>query len=251
MTRSGRLRRTGKIIPLHVLVAKSGECFDPCMTKEIAPLNIGFLLYPQVTQLDLTGPAEVFSQLPGARVHLVWKDKKPVETGAGFSILPTSDFESCPDLDVLCVPGGDGRRAMESDAQVHEFLRDQARKARYVTSVCTGSLILAAAGPFRGKRVACHWAYGHLLTRHGATFVDGRVVRDGNCLSGGGITAGIDFGLTLVAEIAGEQQARLVQLGMEYCPDPPFDSGHPYTADKALVQHFLAEYVTDSRFNPR
>lgn len=211
------------------------------MDKVTPPLHIGFLLYPKVTQLDLTGPAEVLSRLPGAQVHLVWKDTEPVPTDAGFSILPTSSFAACPDLDLLCVPGGKGRRAMEKDEEVHAFLRAQAGKAKYLTSVCTGSLILAAAGPFRGKRVACHWAYGHLLEPYGATFVDARVVRDGNCWSGGGITAGIDFGLSLVAQIAGEERARLIQLAMEYCPEPPFDSGSPRTASKSLVQRIRSE----------
>lgn len=206
------------------------------MTQSHETLHIGLLLYPQVTQLDLTGPAEVFAQLPGAKVHLIWKRKEPIPTAAGFSILANTDFESCPDLDLLCVPGGDGRIKVEKDEPVLAFLRDKASRAKYVSSVCTGSLILAAAGPFRGKNVACHWAYGHLLEGYGATFVDARVVRDGNCWSGGGITAGIDFGLSLVAEIAGEDQARSIQLAMEYCPEPPFNCGSPSVAPSALVK---------------
>lgn len=222
--------------------------FTLCVSDSVLPsvLNIGFLVYPNVTQLDFTGPAEVLAGIPGSRVHTVWKNTEPVVTSAGFSIVPTVTFSDCPPLDLLCVPGGDGRLALMDDLEVHAFLREQAKNARYVTSVCTGSLLLAAAGPFRGRRVACHWAYGHLLADHGAVFVDARIARDGNCISGGGVTAGIDFGLSLVSEVAGEDCARKIQLGLEYAPDPPFDSGSPHVADPALVAQVREELSRES-----
>lgn len=216
------------------------------MTTPTHPLNIGFLVYPQVTQLDVTGPAEIFASLEGAKIHAVWKEAEAVPSSAGFSIGPTTSFQDCPPLDLICVPGGDGRHALMNDPAVHEFLRKQAAHARYVTSVCTGSLLLAAAGPFRGKRVACHWAYSHLLADYDSVFVDARVVRDGNCISGGGVTAGIDFGLSLVAEIAGEQKARQIQLSLEYAPEPPFDSGSPHRADSKLVRSVLQDMQNKS-----
>lgn len=204
------------------------------------PLHIGFLLFPNVTQLDLTGPAQILSRLPGTRVHLVWKTRAPVPTDVGFSIEPTATIDDCPPLDVLCVPGGFGIDALLDDAVVLDFLRRQAATARYVTSVCTGSLVLGAAGLLAGYRAACHWMWRDYLPRFGATPVAERVVRDRNRISGGGVTAGIDFGLALAAEIAGEEAARTLQLAFEYDPQPPFDSGSPERADPALVERLRA-----------
>ena len=195
-----------------------------------APLNIGILLYPNVTQLDATGPAQVLSRVPGAKMHMIWKTLEPVPTDAGFSIVPTTTFADCPRLDVICVPGGGGQVALMTDEETLDFLRRQAATARYVTSVCTGSLVLGAAGLLKGYKSACHWAWRDMLPAFGAIPVAERVVRDRNRISGGGVTAGIDFGLTVAAELAGEEVAKSIQLVLEYDPQPPFDSGSPEKA---------------------
>jgi cyclohexyl-isocyanide hydratase len=201
-----------------------------------APINIGILLFPRVTQLDATGPAQVLARTPGATLHIIWKTRDPVPTDAGFSIVPTTTFADCPQLDVICVPGGGGQVDLMSDDETLDFLRKQAAGARYVTSVCTGSLVLGAAGLLKGYRSACHWASRDLLAAFGAIPVAERVVRDRNRISGGGVTAGIDFGLTLLAELAGEEVARSVQLGLEYDPQPPFESGSPEKAGVERVK---------------
>ena len=201
-----------------------------------SPLNIGILLYPNVTQLDATGPAQVLCRVPGARLHMVWKTCDPVPTDAGFSIVPTTSFADCPQLDVICVPGGGGQVELMTDPETLDFLRQQAAGARYVTSVCTGSLVLRAAGLLKGYRSACHWAWRDMLTDFGAIPVAERVVRDRNRISGGGVTAGIDFGLTVAAELAGEEVAKSIQLVLEYDPQPPFDSGSPEKAGAERVK---------------
>jgi cyclohexyl-isocyanide hydratase len=195
-----------------------------------APFHIGILLFPNVTQLDATGPAQVLFRVPGAKLHMMWKTLDPIPTDAGFQILPTTTFADCPQLDVICVPGGGGQVALMDDAETLAFVAQQAKGARYVTSVCTGSLVLGAAGLLKGYRAACHWASRDLLAAFGAIPVAERVVRDRNRFSGGGVTAGIDFGLTLLAEIAGDEVAQSVQLGLEYDPQPPFQSGSPEKA---------------------
>lgn len=200
------------------------------------PIQIGILLYPNVTQLDATGPAQVLSRVPGAKLHMIWKTRDPVPTDAGFSIVPTTTFADCPQLDVICVPGGGGQVEVMVDAEALEFLRKQAATARYVTSVCTGSLILGAAGLLKGYQSACHWAWRDMLKDFGATPVAERVVRDRNRISGGGVTAGIDFGLTVAAELAGEEVAKSIQLVLEYDPQPPFDSGSPEKAGTERVK---------------
>jgi cyclohexyl-isocyanide hydratase len=194
------------------------------------PVQIGILLYPNVTQLDATGPAQVLSRVPGAKMHMIWKTLDPVPTDAGFSIVPTTTFADCPRLDVICVPGGGGQVALMTDEETLDFLRRQAATARYVTSVCTGSLVLGAAGLLKGYKSACHWAWRDMLPAFGAIPVAERVVRDRNRISGGGVTAGIDFGLTVAAELAGEEVAKSIQLVLEYDPQPPFDSGSPEKA---------------------
>ncbi|MFM9383668.1 isonitrile hydratase [Pseudomonas sp. UV AK001] len=198
-------------------------------------LQIGFLLFPQVQQLDLTGPYDVLASLPDVQVHLVWKDLVPVNSSTGLLLKPTTTFEDCPDLDVICVPGGAGVGPLMEDGQTLAFIKTQAATARYVTSVCTGSLVLGAAGLLQGKRATTHWAYHDLLPTLGAIAVKDRVVRDGNLFTGGGITAGIDFALTLAQELVGVDTAQLVQLQLEYAPAPPFDSGSPETAPSAVV----------------
>lgn len=199
------------------------------------PLHIGFLLFPHVTQLDLTGPAQILSRVPEAKVHLVWKDKAPVMTDVGFSIQPTSTFDECPELDVLCVPGGFGIADQLTDEQTLGFLKRQGRGARYVTSVCNGALVLGAAGLLVGYQSACHWMWRKYLPRFGAIPVEARIVRDRNRISGGGVTAGIDFALQLAAELAGEEMARTLQLAFEYDPQPPFDCGSPEKAGPERV----------------
>ncbi len=203
-------------------------------------LDIGFLLFPNVTQLDLTGPAQVLSRVPGARVHLLWKTREPVPTDVGFSIVPTGTFDECPRLDVLCVPGGFGLTDQITDTQTLAFLRQQGNAARYVTSVCNGSLLLGAAGLLQGYQSACHWLWRKYLPRFGAIPVAARVVRDRNRISGGGVTAGIDFAFALAAELAGEEAARTIQLALEYDPHPPFDSGSPEKAGGARVEGLIA-----------
>jgi cyclohexyl-isocyanide hydratase len=203
-------------------------------------LHIGFLLFPDVTQLDLMGPAQILGRVPGAKVHLLWKQCEPVKTDAGFTVNPTGSFSDCPALDVLCVPGGFGVAAQLNDVDTLTFLRRQAATARYVTSVCNGSLLLGAAGLLDGYRSACHWMWRDYLPRFGAIAVDARVVRDRNRLSGGGVTAGIDFGLTLAAELAGDEVAKMIQLGFEYDPQPPFDCGSPEKAGPERVARYRA-----------
>jgi cyclohexyl-isocyanide hydratase len=166
---------------------------------------------------------------------MVWKTLEPVKTDAGFSIVPTTTFKECPQLDVICIPGGAGQVGVMNDAEVLAFVARQGAQARYVTSVCTGSLVLGAAGLLKGYRSACHWASRDLLAAFGAIPVAERVVRDRNRFSGGGVTAGIDFGLTLLAEIAGDEVAKSVQLGLEYDPQPPFQSGSPEKAGPERV----------------
>lgn len=207
-------------------------------------IRIGFLLFPDITQLDLTGPFEVLSMLPGAQMHLIWKDTKPLRAGSGLILQPTDTFAECPQLDVVCVPGGSGMNALLTDAETLDFLRRQAAHARYVTSVCTGALVLGAAGLLKGKRAATHWMSMEFLPALGAIPVHERVVVDGNVITGGGVTAGIDFGLRVVAEIAGEEVAKRIQLAVEYDPQPPFTSGHPRDADPALVQQVTTGAVT-------
>ncbi len=198
-------------------------------------VHVGMLLFPQLTQLDLTGPFEVLHRIPGAEIHLLWKNKEPVQADSGLRILPTMTLSECPPLDVVFVPGGVGQIPLMSDRPVLEFLAAQAESARYVTSVCTGALLLGAAGLLDGYEATTHWAYVELLPSFGARPVRRRVVVDRNRITAGGVTAGIDFGLRIVAEIAGEDYANAVQLALEYDPEPPFRSGHPDVADPTLV----------------
>ena len=197
--------------------------------------HIGILVFPGVQQLDLTGPYEVFASLPDTKVHLIWKDRAPITSATGLVLGPTMTFGECPKLDVICVPGGGGVNALLEDAETLAFVRTQAKQARYVTSVCTGSLVLCAAGLLKGRKATTHWYAHDFLERFGAIPVQGRVVRDGNLITAGGVTAGIDFGLAVVAELAGQAQAEAIQLGLEYAPAPPFNAGTPDEAPAAIV----------------
>jgi cyclohexyl-isocyanide hydratase len=197
--------------------------------------HIGILVFPGVQQLDLTGPYEVFASLPDTKVHLIWRDRGPITSATGLVLIPTMTLDECPTLDVICVPGGGGVNALLQDAEILDFLRLQARQARYVTSVCTGSLVLGAAGLLRGRKATTHWFAHDFLARFGAIPVHGRVVRDGNLITAGGVTAGIDFGLAVVAELVGREQAEAIQLGLEYAPAPPFGAGTPEEAPAAVL----------------
>ena len=191
------------------------------------PLRFGLLAFPAVQQLDLSGPFELFASVPDSEVHLLWKDTAPIRSATGLILTPTTRFSDCPPLDVLCVPGGAGVNALLTDAETLAFVRDQAANARFVTSVCTGALVLGAAGLLAGKRATTHWNAIDFLPRFGAIPTPGRVVQDGTLITAGGVTAGIDFGLTVVAALLGREEAEAIQLMLEYAPAPPFEVGTP------------------------
>jgi len=207
-------------------------------------LSIAFLLFPNVTQLDLTGPAQVLSRLGNARLDLVWKTRDPVMTDAGFAILPTATLAEVPHPDILCVPGGFGINDVIADDAVMAWVAAAGARATWVTSVCTGSLILGAAGLLTGYRAGCHWGQREMLRLFGADPVDARTVVDRNRVTGGGVTAGIDFALTLTALIRGEAHAKMVQLSLEYDPAPPFDAGSPASAGADLVAAYHRRVAT-------
>lgn len=199
------------------------------------PLQIGMLTFPQVTQLDLTGPVQVFSSAPDTHVHLIWKRIEPVPSDSVLTLTPTVTFADCPQLDVLCVPGGYGTDALMNDEEVLGFVRRQAKGAKYLTSVCTGSLVLGAAGLLEGYRAATHWSAREALPALGAVLSTERVCIDRNRITGGGITAGIDFALTLISMLIDRPTAEAIQLRMEYNPAPPFSAGSPETAPTEVL----------------
>lgn len=218
--------------------------------------QIAFLIYPQFTALDMVGPHHMLTSLMGATVHMVAKTLDPVVSDAGLIVSPTKTFEQCPaDLDVICVPGGtSGTLAAMQDEATMRFLRDRGGRAKHVTSVCTGSLLLGAAGLLDGYEATSHWAARPLLPIFGARPVDARVVRDRNRITGSGVTAGIDFGLFLVGQLRDREYAEAVQLIAEYAPDPPYDAGTPARAPakvKTMIDDmfvgFIAEAETVSR----
>lgn len=205
--------------------------------------NVGFVIFPDLTQLDFTGPQQVLARLPQSAMHIVAKSAAPVPSDSGLSLVPTHTFENCPRLDLICIPGGtSGVVKAMSDRDTIQFVRRQASTARYVTSVCTGAFVLGVAGLLKGRRATTHWAFTELLPLVGATHHKARIVKDGNVITAGGVTSGIDFGLTVVAEIAGETVAQAIQLGIEYDPDPPFSSGHPDRASDAVKAAVFPRY---------
>lgn len=203
--------------------------------ESAAEFRVVFALFPRVTQLDFTGPFEVFARLPDARCILASVQGATIQADAGMTFAGVRRLEEIDVCALLCVPGGFGTVAAMEDPRYLSELRRLALSARYVTSVCTGSLLLAAAGLLRGRRAACHWAWRHLLSAFGVTPDPSRVVRDGNVITGGGVTAGIDMALTVLGEIAGAEYAQAVQLAIEYAPQPPYDSGRPESAAPAVL----------------
>jgi cyclohexyl-isocyanide hydratase len=206
--------------------------------------TFALLLFPGLTQLDLTGPYEVFCRCPGAQVHLVWKSMDPVVTEHGMRILPTATFKDQPKPDVHYVQVAFGVNALLTDDETLAYVRQLAGGARYITSVCTGALVLGAAGLLRGRRATTHWTATEYLTAFGATPAPGRTVTDGPVITGGGVTAGIDFALELAAIMHGRTVAETIQLSIEYNPAPPFNAGHPDVAPPAIASAVRRSLLT-------
>lgn len=198
-------------------------------------MRFGILVFPNVQQLDLTAPYEIFASAEGCETHLIWKDRAPLVSSTGLRLAPTATFDDCPALDVLCVPGGAGVNPLMEDAVVLEFLRRRAAEVRLLTSVCTGSLLLGAAGLLVGRKATSHWNALDLLENFGAVPTHGRIVRDGALITAGGVASGMDFGLAVLAELLGRDEAETVQLTLEYAPAPPFRSGRPEDARPAIL----------------
>lgn len=205
-------------------------------------MKIGFLLFPGVTQLDMTGPLQVLSRLPDADVCIIAKSTAPISTDTPLKLVPTHSFDEISQLDMIVVPGGFGVTDALRDAETIDFIRTIGGQATYTTSVCTGALLLGGAGLLKGRKATTHWAYTDLLALCGATFTPGRVVRDGNVFTGGGVTAGIDFAFSIIKDIAGAQTAEAIQLGIEYNPDPPTHAGHPDLAHPKLLSAMQKRY---------
>lgn len=215
--------------------------------SELPPYTVGLVIYPGMTALDIVGPQTVFNTLPGIKLHRIWKGLEPIAGDDGMVIVPDTTFRDCPPLDVLCIGGGMGQMALVDDPEVLGFLKEQGKTAQFITSVCGGSVFLAKAGLLQGYRAATHWAMRNELAKLGVEVDTERVVVDRNRISGGGVTAGIDFGLTIAKRLRGEETAKIVQLSMEYSPEPPFDVGSPEKAGSDLVQKtlaFMAEQVS-------
>lgn len=202
-------------------------------------LSIGMIIYDRMTNLDFVGPADMFSRQPSVKIHVLAKSHGPVITDSGTRVLPSGTLQDAPKLDILFIGGGPGSTQLMEDEEVLAFLQDRAGEAQWITSVCTGALVLGAAGLLQGYKAASHWTTMDILPLLGATPVHQRVVIDRNRITGGGVTAGIDFALKVIATILGDEQAQLVQLGSEYNPEPPFDAGSPSTAPAAVVEKFL------------
>ncbi len=212
-------------------------------------MNIGMLVFPDITAIDYVAPADLLVRIPGARLQLVWKHTAPLRTELGWEFRATADFEHCGQLDMLVVPGGPGIQPLLEDEEVLQFLARQGLQARWIVGICTGPLVLGAAGLLDGYAATCHWASHALLPLVGATPVDRRVVVDRNRVTGAGMTSGIDCALQTIALVSGDEVAQGVQLFAEYDPQPPFDSGAPHKAPAALVQAMRAKVqpVVDAR----
>ncbi len=214
------------------------------------PFRIVFILYPRLTQLDFTGPYEVLARVPDTEVVIASKDGGLLKTEMGLTFSDLSKLSDVASADMIMIPGGPGQTDAMQDPVFMDEVKRLGASAKYVTSVCTGSLILAAAGLLTGKRAGSHWAYRELLAMFGAIPDDARVVRDGNAITGGGVTAGIDIALTIAAEIAGEDVAKMIQLAIEYAPAPPFNSGRPEIAEEktvAAVQQLFSAFAAQRR----
>ncbi|MDR6834429.1 MULTISPECIES: DJ-1/PfpI family protein [unclassified Sphingopyxis] len=204
-------------------------------TTTTTTTTIVFLLFPGITQLDFTAPAQALCRMPGARLVGAAASRDPITTDCGFAILPTDDFASCPGADILCIPGGHGVAEALNDPATIAFIAQQAAGARWVTSVCTGAFLLGRAGLLTGKRATTHWAYAHLLPLVGAEPVSARIVEDGHLVTSGGVTSGLDFALTLIGRLHGDAVAQAIQLGIEYDPAPPYAGGHPDRTPPAIT----------------
>ncbi|TQC75637.1 DJ-1/PfpI family protein [Pantoea dispersa] len=218
--------------------------------SDSASTSIGLLLFPALTQLDLTGPFEVFARAPDTKVHLIWKNLELVVSDRGMAIQPTTTFDTCPALDIICIPGGPGQINLMEDEEVLSFIRAKSKQAKLVTSVCTGSLVLGAAGLLEGYKATTHWASLDQLALLGAEPVNERVVRDRNRITGAGVTSGIDFALSVVSEMFGPDIAQNIQLHMEYDPAPPFDCGSPRSASEEQLkkaQQQVAPFIEKRR----
>ncbi len=218
--------------------------------NDSASTSIGLLLFPALTQLDLTGPFEVFARAPDTKVHLIWKNLELVVSDRGMAIQPTTTFDTCPALDIICIPGGPGQINLMEDEEVLSFIRAKSKQAKLVTSVCTGSLVLGAAGLLEGYKATTHWASLDQLALLGAEPVNERVVRDRNRITGAGVTSGIDFALSVVSEMFGPDIAQNIQLHMEYDPAPPFDCGSPRSASEEQLkkaQQQVAPFIEKRR----
>ena len=201
---------------------------------------IGLVFYPGMTSLDMVGPHQVFGALPGVELHRIWKTRDPITCDDGLVIVPDTTFASCPSLDVICVGGGLEQQAAVDDPDVLDFFRQQGETAQFITSVCGGAEFLAKAGLLKGYRAATHWGMREqLMINQGIEIVNERVVVDRNRITGGGVTAGIDFGLTVASTLYGEETAKMIQLLLEYDPAPPFDTGSPEKAGPELVDKAL------------
>lgn len=210
--------------------------------------KIGVLVFPGVYQLDATAPYSVFAAAENTEVYLIWKDKEPITCGDGLILTPTLTFEECDNLNVICIPGGGGLFPLLEDEETLSFIKKQSESCDYVTTVCTGALLLAATGSLDGYKATTHWQAQNLLEAFDIEFVRQRVVIDRNRITSAGVSAGIDMALTLVGLISGEAEAQRIELTMEYDPAPPFKSGHPSFAPKEVVERFKNDRMSNQQW---
>jgi putative intracellular protease/amidase len=247
-------RAFGQTAPVGAADAKVTTTHDisSMPANWIGSETIALLIYPEFTALDMVGPHHMFASLMGATTHIVAKSANPVTSDTGLVFVPSKTFADCPgDLDIICVPGGSsGTLAAMQDEETMRFLADRGSRAKYVTSVCTGSLLLGAAGLLEGYRATSHWATRDLLPIFGAIPTEGRVVRDRNRITGGGVTAGIDFGLAMVGDLRDRPYAEAVQLLAEYAPAPPYNSGSPASAStetRTMIEDMFVDFLKNAK----